>query len=354
MHLFDPAGKYLFSGEGGNPKISEEGEGEGEGESEGVQGEEVKVGAEEEVTQTTTAKPTPRKKKKNSREGKPVARRYGLNDNNIFTRFPDQFEPFVSLPYGVAEAFSNNNEGNTNNVNDNDNNKKFFKGTIFRICLRKENSGVFNRKFTDERVLKMVTSLKKKAITSFLFTRNLCAINIDSWASGSDVPQVVLRSRLRTSPNVRSNHMTTFSSNNEWKKGGKFSSFFKGGWAPIKATQTLEISYSTGSGESTDNGETVDTFMITSILAPLQIVKLASRPVLVSLNLLPVVRLAAHIHRSKQGCKKAFKLSRGTLFANGFDTGIKTGLPVFIQAPFFLNEFDREVDVKMSKKGKKS
>ena len=34
--------------------------------------------------------------------------------------------------------------------------------------------------------------------------------------------------------------------------------------------------------------------------------------------------------------------------------GIKTGLPVFIQAPFFLNEFDREVDVKMSKKGKKS
>ena len=34
--------------------------------------------------------------------------------------------------------------------------------------------------------------------------------------------------------------------------------------------------------------------------------------------------------------------------------GIKTGLPVFIQAPFFLNEFDREVDVKTPKKAKKA
>jgi len=196
-------------------------------------------------------------------------------------------------------------------------------------------------------VEKIVESFKKKALCSFLFTLNLQKINIDTAlttttttydeeeeeeiTTNTHTIKQLLRSKLRTSPNVRSNQMNQFLTNTDWKKS-KFGSFFKT-WTPITLTSTLEISWS----EEEGGGEVVDTYMISSILAPPGLQSQCNASQFRAQNLLPIVRLSAHIHRSSSG---PFLLSRGRVFVGGFDTGVRTGLPFDVSGPFFTNELD--------------
>ena len=95
---------------------------------------------------------------------KAVARNYGLS-MEMLRQFPDQIEPFSSLPFGVREsldpAFTGKKQAN-------------FHGTLFRLPLRSHESSSFHsfceNIFTKERVMSISHELKKVP-TCFLFTQ---------------------------------------------------------------------------------------------------------------------------------------------------------------------------------------
>jgi hypothetical protein len=88
--------------------------------------------------------------------------------------------------------------------------------------------------------------------------------------------------------------------------------------------------------------EELDSFMITSLLAPPGVREMAAGDTFRKLGITPLLRMAAHVHRSVGGRSVKFSPLAGTLFV-GMDTGIRTGLPVMLNAPLFLHELSQSV-----------
>ena len=177
LHLFDPTGQYLFQGN------------------------------------------------KKGKKSQPIARRYGLNREDVFDNFQDQYAPFVQSPFGVKEAFEGG--GAT-----------FFKGTIFRICMRTKQSPLSKRRYEQEDVDLILARFMQNLGESFLFTRHLRAVDVDEW-SDTDGCRPLRKTSLRTNSVVRNNHLDKMLENKEWKKS-KLATLFKK-WEPVKSTLTLEV-----------------------------------------------------------------------------------------------------------------
>lgn len=251
--------------------------------------------------------------------GKPTARRYGIV--GMVQKFPDQFEPFLSLPF-VKSTFAFDSP--------------FFPGTVIRLPFRTKPSDISNRIFDDDSIQVMIGILEKKIPNQFLFSSNIMKISMDKWDSNATSSENVTFSQLRSAPSARLELKSNLSSD-EWKKTSNLANFFKADWTAKVYNQTLEIFHSHGPASTLNNSGFLDTYVISTILAPTRIRDASSQEVMKSLQLLPSVGLAAHIQRRIDGSIVDFVPSEGTLFC-GFDSGIKTGLPFHVNAPIFFHE----------------
>jgi len=149
----------------------------------------------------------------------------------------------------------------------------------------------------------------------------------------------VCSSRLRTSARVRREHVERFDLNQDWKKS-KLATLFKK-WEAVQSSFTLEVSHERAC-EGGKMEDVVESFLITSLLAPPGVREMAAGDAFRKLGVSALLRMAAHVHRSVGGLSVKFESLPGTLFT-GLDTGVKTGLPVLINAPFFLHELNQGV-----------
>ena len=293
LHLFDPTGQYLFSGDSNNANEA--------------------------------------KRKKPKKKHQPVARRYGISSSDLFENFSDQYAPFTMSPFGVAEAFAENGP-------------QYFSGTIFRISMRSKPSPLSSRCYGVTEVENILSRLATNIGEAFLFTSNITSIKIAKWEAGKDDLASVVKSRIRTSPSVRRNHMEKMSSNQDWKKS-RFSTLFKK-WEPVKGIMTMEVATLIMNGKTGAETEVCDTYMCASVLAPVGLRELATSAEFSKLNIFPLLRVSAHVHRSMTGLldtSTKFRPKPGRLFVGGLDTGLETGLPINICAPLFLHEFNRRL-----------
>ncbi len=269
------------------------------------------------------------------RKEKASARNYGLS-HSFCQQFPDQFDPFLSLPYGVSESMINGRASN---------NGPFFRGVLVRIPFRSKDgppSLLCDKTYEEQDLEAMLVDLKKVLPSTLLFTYHLQSVNFDRWFSNETLCQNVLSCRVSSSPLARRNHLEDLWENKLWKKDkSKLGQLFKSSWSPLKTHHILQIC-SRYAGEECD---VIDTYIIMSILAPPRLREMACTDSLTPLNLLPLVSTAAHIDRSPStpDCNtKDYEAAEGTVFV-GLPTGILTGLPFHINAPLFLHEWSGDV-----------
>ena len=306
--MFDPSGEFFFDG---ILKSKPEGD---EQESE----------TSKSASRTLTSK-------------RPSARNYGLNPN-FLKQFPDQFEPFLSLPFGVKESFFSNNDETSSK-------ETTFRGTIFRLPLRTSRmpeSNICSRVFDMDSISKMIETLSEKIPSTFLFTYNLQYIGIYEWMEKSNEPDPLLHSRISSSPIIRIKHRDDMEENTEWmQETPKLTKLFKNEWTPLQSSFTLQIS----TRRKKDEFEIVDTFLIRSVLGPGRLRAMACTDALKPLKLIPIISLAAHIHRKNSTNLEDIHdttRNKGTLFA-GLDTSIKLGLPFLMNVPTFLHEMNGSI-----------
>ena len=267
----------------------------------------------------------------------PTARNYGISEDFI-NQFPDQFEPFLSLQYGIRDSFFASSKLSLNK-NESTNGAAFC-GTVFRLPIRTSKSPgsrICERVFDSNALSSISKTFKEKAPSSFIFTYNLQHIRLDEWIQESGKPTTILQSRVSSSPITRRNHHDDMVKNKVWmKNNSKITKLFKSSWIPLQSTYTLQISSCTNNNGS----EVHDTYIVRSILAPGRLRGMACTKVLQSLHLVPTVSLAAHIHRNDPEEDRnivKFDCPKGSIFV-GLDTCIKTGLPFLLNAPVFLHE----------------
>ena len=133
---------------------------------------------------------------------KAAARNYGIS-YEFCNQFPDQFEPFLSLPLGVKESIISGKASG----------KFFFRGTILRLPLRSKDSPpskickqIFEEKLLDS----FLIDLKKSLPKSFLFTYNLQCINLLGCLSNESQYKSILTSRVTSSPLERRTHLVSY------------------------------------------------------------------------------------------------------------------------------------------------
>uniref|UniRef100_A0A7S2UD61 U-box domain-containing protein n=1 Tax=Attheya septentrionalis TaxID=420275 RepID=A0A7S2UD61_9STRA len=271
-------------------------------------------------------------KQRKTQGSKASARNYSISKDFV-TQFPDQLEPFLSLPFGVKESLMNINTTSHG---------PSFRGTIFRLPLRNIDgppSNISDHRFEEKDVCAMMSELESKAPLSFLFTYHLQSISVDEILATEAVPIPILRSRVSGSPITRRSHIDELVTNQEWAKGSsKFSKLFKSTWVADKSSYTLQISHR----HKNEPADIIDTFVIQSILAPPRFREMACTEALKPLHLIPAITISAHVHSTHGSSTTEFELPKGTLFI-GLDTGISTGLPFNINAPLFLHELTGSV-----------
>ncbi len=260
------------------------------------------------------------------------ARNYGIS-NSFCSQFPDQFEPFVSLPYGVEESLineSNSNEG------------AFYRGTIIRLPFRSVEgppSNICEKVYNKDDIDSLILELESILPQSLLFTYHLQSVTLDTKGQPQDSRHKNhLTCRVSSSPISRRRHIEEILENKGWKqKKSKFGKMFKSSWNPVRSFHTMQIS----TRLSERHEDIIDSYMITSILAPPRFRDMANTESLSPLKLLPLVSLAAHVCRaptSEHVDTTEYKPAEGTVFV-GLPTGIQTGLPFHINAPLFLHEW---------------
>eukprot|EP00957_Ditylum_brightwellii_P025740 1947477-Ditylum_brightwellii.AAC.1 len=273
----------------------------------------------------------PAKREGCNQKRKASGRNYGISPE-IASQFPDQFEPFFSLPIGIKESLFDC-KGKPNGT--------YYRGTVFRIPLRTKDgppSAISDRILDDSAITSFLDRLVERIPTSFLFTYNLQNINIHDWLPTESSYRSILRSRISSSPIARRNHLEEMQKNRTWVKDkSKFAKIFKSSWVPERSSYTLQCSNKHGDVEN----EKVDTYIIQTILAPPRLREMACTEALKPLKLIPAVTLAVHIH-SSPGQNRSFKPPKGSIFV-GLDTGIKTGLPFYLNAPLFQHETRRNL-----------
>ena len=95
-----------------------------------------------------------------------MARRYALDGETLFTRFADQFSPFLTLPIGAGDAIKN--EGR-------------FNGTVLRLPLRQTASLISG--FAPDPIC-MAVALKtflSTARSALVFSTTLRHLMVDHW-----------------------------------------------------------------------------------------------------------------------------------------------------------------------------
>ncbi len=269
------------------------------------------------------------------RREKSTARNYGIS-HSFCEQFPDQFEPFTSLPYGVAESMINGRGSNGG---------PYYRGTLVRIPLRCEDgppSTICDRTYNPKDLDELAVELKEVLPQSLLFTFHLQSFNVDKWHPEGMEYENYLSCRVSSSPLSRRAHLEEMWENKSWKKDkSKLGKLFKSSWNPQKTSHTMQICSRLSEQES----DIIDTYMITSILAPPRLREMACTESLTPLRLLPLVTLAAHVHRSPSTPELntlEYKPAEGCVFV-GLPTGMKTGLPFHINAPLFLHEWTGDV-----------
>jgi hypothetical protein len=253
-------------------------------------------------------------KQRKTQGSKASARNYSISKDFV-TQFPDQLEPFLSLPFGVKESLLNSNSASRGSS---------FRGTIFRLPLRNIDgppSNISDHRFEEKDVCAMMSQLESKAPLSFLFTYHLQSISVDEILATETVPIPILRSTVSGSPITRRSHIDELVSNQEWAKGNsKFSKLFKSTWVAEKSSYTLQISHR----HQNEPEDIIDTFVIQSTLAPPRFREMACTEALKPLNLIPAITISAHVHSTQGASTTEFQPPKGTLFV-GLDTGISTG-----------------------------
>jgi len=266
----------------------------------------------------------------------PTARRYQLS-HEFPNQFPDQLEPFFSLPLGIKESFA---------LNSNSKGPPSFRGTIFRLPLRmKSQRKICDRIFLSHTVAEgLMQDIVHRASSCFLFTMFLRGISILKWPESNATHQDVLETYLSSSPTSRKNHFKELQSNDDWKKSkNKLVKFLQSSWVPVYSSLHLKITSRYGPGYLSDESEVVDHFFIRSVLAPSKLPALACSDALKHLKLIPALSLAAHIGRMQNESSVLFPYSHGTLSVGIPTPGEITGLPFFVNAPLFQHELDGSV-----------
>ena len=179
--------------------------------------------------------------------------------------------------------------------------------------------------FEEESIKDVISDLKMCLPKTLLFTYHLQSVSLDSWFEGESSLRLISHSRVSSSPLSRRSHLEELRNNNLWKKEkSKLGKIFKSSWTPEKTSYTLQISTRSNGNER----DIVDTFAMKSILAPEVLRKMANTETLSSINLIPALTIAAHIHCDSAEKQSDYKAADGSIFV-GLDTGIKTGLPFF-------------------------
>lgn len=273
--------------------------------------------------------------KTKKKKEKACARNYGIS-HSFCQQFPDQFEPFISLPYGISESMINSSSSNR---------EASYRGVVIRIPFRCQDgppSMICEKIYEESDIKEMISELKLMIPQSLLFTYNLQSINIERWSSKHPIQEHFLTCRVSSSPLSRRSHLEEMWENNQWKKDkSKLGQLFKSSWTPLKTHHILEVC----SRLEEEKCDIVDTYMIMSILAPPRLREMACTDSLSPLNLLPLVSTAAHLNRNISTSDlntSDYKAAEGTIFV-GLPTGIETGLPFHINAPLFLHEWSGEV-----------
>ena len=260
----------------------------------------------------------------------PTARRYQITPE-FPSQFPDQLEPFLSLPFGVKESFALRGENGDQSA---------FRGTIFRLPLRRESRRrICNRTFQEDDVVEsLVKEIAKRAPSCFLFTYHLRSINIMKWLQSEAVYRDVLSTFLNSSPLARKIHYDDLTSNKDWKQSkNKLVKLLQSTWVPLQSSFQLQVSSRFGPGSDEGESEVIDYFLVRSVLAPTKLQVLACADALKQLKLTPALSVAAHIGRLQGSAFVRFPRTKGTLFV-GLDTCEVTGLPFFVNAPLFQHE----------------
>lgn len=266
----------------------------------------------------------------------PTARRYQLS-HEFPNQFPDQLEPFLSLPLGVKESFA---------LNSNSKGPPSFRGTIFRLPFRmKSQRSICDRAFlSHSEVEGLMQDIVQRASSCFLFTMFLKGISILKWAESNVTHQDVLETFLSSSPTARKNHFKELKSNDDWKRSkNKLVKLLQSSWVPVYSSLHLQITSRFGCGFLSDVSEVVDHFFLRSILAPSKLPALACSDALKHLKLIPALSVAAHVGRIQNDSSVLFPCSHGTLCVGIPTPGEITGLPFFLNAPLFQHELDGSI-----------
>ena len=328
LMFFDPNGQHFV--DGGSSRERKE-----EKSTENVNSHAVENNSDE-VSVQNVSEGTISNARTSTQQGlKAAGRNYGIS-REFAHQFPDQFEPFFSLPFGVKEALTADNSEPTR-----------FQGTVIRIPFRTVDSPPSNiSKVTiDEAKISSLIKEMETLTSSLLFTYHVQSINVDEWPASESHSSPILRAQMNSSPMARRNHLDELYINQDWKKSvNKFSKLFQSQWVAERSSYTMQLSHR----HRNDENDIVDTYIIKTILAPPRLREMACTEALKPLNLIPAVSLAAHVH-SIQGNKVLttadFTPPKGTLFV-GLDTGINTGLPFALNAPLFLHELTGDVMLK--------
>jgi len=207
--------------------------------------------------------------------------------------------------------------------------------------FRVEASDINNRVFNEESIKSMVSILEKKIPQVFLFTSNIRKMTMAKWEPCSETLDNLVVAQLRTDPRLKEELKSNLMKN-EWKKTNKLANIFKAEWTPKIYNQTIEVSHSHRSSAKLCDADIIDTYLVSTILAPTKIRDVASQDIMKPLQLLPSIGLAAHVKRLSSGSVEDFIPCEGSLFC-GFDSGLKTGLPFSINAPIFFHELKGSV-----------
>jgi len=290
FHVFDPLGKYMFNLNQAQPQQERPSDGS--------------------------------RNEANIKACKSIARRYALSEEEVFHRFPDQFAPFLTLPYGVMDGLKASGR---------------FNGTVFRLPLRKEASALSSSIFEPQDIQKCVQYLKDMRGSPFLFSLSIQVISMQSWRSDDGFPNFEFTTQVQRGAARASRHGML--ANKEWRKS-KLASLFKS-FVPPKSTETLEVLQRCG------DTSVVDTWVVHSSLAPGKTRDMAIQDSYAGLGLMPLLSVAALVHRSQNGSDHDFPRTKGMLYA-GQSTSNRLGLPFHIDGPFMMNSSNRKITLASS------
>lgn len=215
----------------------------------------------------------------------------------------------------------------------------YFHGTIIRIPLRSVCSpfSLSQEIFQERDIEDLIENAKNMFPNALIFLQSLQSITIDHWSSSGVSYKNILKSRISSSQGIRQTNIDQSRSSDNWKstimkylgERTRFSSY------------VVDISHQ----------ETLDKFLVCSVVFPLP-----SDKQWAGMKIHPCVSVAIPLNN-----KKPLSVFEGSIFVTGFDTTMKIGFPMHVNAPLFLHEWsgnvlmdvDDDMDIKLALKSKR-